>query len=112
MPLYEYEPIDWDCAICAGRVGAIQSIHDEPLSSCPTCGLPVRRIVSQVAFNISKRGQMSRSGEKGFSTYEKVDRGVWEKTSGDNVDLIVRDTDSAPAEAEKPARKLDLNKPE
>jgi putative FmdB family regulatory protein len=40
MPIYEY-----DCSKC-GRFEAMQSIKAEPLTACPTCGSPVKRLIS------------------------------------------------------------------
>lgn len=41
MPTYEYH-----CNHC-GRFEALQSITEEPLKSCPTCGGPVQRQISR-----------------------------------------------------------------
>ncbi|RMG57980.1 MAG: zinc ribbon domain-containing protein [Deltaproteobacteria bacterium] len=40
MPTYEYR-----CSAC-GEFEVFQKISDPPLSACPTCGKPVRRLVS------------------------------------------------------------------
>jgi putative FmdB family regulatory protein len=41
MPTYEYE-----CTECGHNFEAFQSMKDEPLRSCPSCGKSVRRVVS------------------------------------------------------------------
>ncbi|MBM4126581.1 MAG: FmdB family transcriptional regulator [Nitrospira sp.] len=41
MPTYEYQ-----CDSCSHKFEAKQSIKDDPLSSCPQCGQPVRRLIS------------------------------------------------------------------
>ncbi|MDI7246195.1 MAG: zinc ribbon domain-containing protein [Bacillota bacterium] len=41
MPTYEYR-----CEKC-GRFEEFQRMSDEPLSRCPTCGGPVRRLISR-----------------------------------------------------------------
>lgn len=41
MPTYEYE-----CGKC-GRFEVFQRITADPLQECPTCGGPVRRLVSK-----------------------------------------------------------------
>lgn len=99
MPVYEYEPIEWDCVICSGRVGVIQGINDPPLDSCPTCGLPVRRVISQAAFKISREQVLAKSGERGFSTFRKVEKGMYEKVSGPGVDMIIDDPSRVTKEA-------------
>jgi putative FmdB family regulatory protein len=40
MPTYDYE-----CRTCGHRFEAFQSIHDQPLKSCPQCGKRVRRLI-------------------------------------------------------------------
>jgi putative FmdB family regulatory protein len=40
MPTYEYE-----CKSCAHNFEAFQSITEPPLSSCPSCGGEVRRLI-------------------------------------------------------------------
>lgn len=41
MPTYEYR-----CEQC-GKFDYFQAITDAPLSTCPTCGQPVRRLISR-----------------------------------------------------------------
>ncbi|MFO7310833.1 MAG: zinc ribbon domain-containing protein [Bacillota bacterium] len=41
MPTYEYR-----CEKC-GKFDYFQAITDAPLSTCPTCGQPVRRLISR-----------------------------------------------------------------
>ncbi|HRY72489.1 MAG TPA: zinc ribbon domain-containing protein [Spirochaetia bacterium] len=40
MPTYEYE-----CKSCGKTFEAFQSMSEAPLSSCPTCGKSVRRLI-------------------------------------------------------------------
>ena len=40
MPTYEYE-----CRSCSHSFEAFQSMAEDPLSSCPECGGPVRRLI-------------------------------------------------------------------
>lgn len=92
MPVYEYEPLDHDCLICNGRVEALQGANEPPLVYCPTCGLEVRRVISQSAFKLAgELPQMGKTGKQGFTTYKKAGNGVWEKTDGaSGPDTIVR----------------------
>ncbi len=102
MPLYEYEPLDWDCLICQGRFEALQSASEEHLTHCPTCGMPCRRIVSKMQVKVAKYHGAEHAGTKGFTTYKKTSKGVWERIGGEGVDAIVGDpTDVAAVDAEK-----------
>lgn len=40
MPLYEYE-----CADCRNRFEVRQRVTDEPITVCPTCGGPCRKVL-------------------------------------------------------------------
>lgn len=43
MPLYEYA-----CAQCGHRFEVRQGIREEPLTTCPDCGGPIRRVIQPV----------------------------------------------------------------
>lgn len=105
VPIYEYEPLAHDCLMCEGKVAAIQGIQDPPLEYCPDCGLPVRRVVSSASFKVINTA-LKTSGEKGFTTWKKVESGRWEKVSGPGVDVITGDLNSV--KQEDPKKPLDL----
>ncbi len=112
MPVYEYEPKNHDCLMCDGRVDVIQSVHDEPLIYCPSCGLEVRRVISRATFKLSGSTPNDKAGRKGFTTFRKAEKGVWEKVGGEGPDILAgTKEDIAAVEAEKaPAKKvLDLD---
>lgn len=114
MPIYEYEPIDRDCFICEGSLQFIQGIDEEPLEFCPHCGLEIKRIVSRASFKMSKGNPTTKGADRGFTTWKKSSKGVWEKVDGPGVDAIVASPeDIAAVEAEKsPPKLLDLDKSE
>ena len=43
MPTYEYH-----CDSCDQNFDVVQSFHDDPLTACPTCGSPVRKVFGNV----------------------------------------------------------------
>src|ERR1035437_1121855 len=43
VPTYEY-----NCAHCDKTFDVVQSFHDDPLTECPTCGNPVRKVFGNV----------------------------------------------------------------
>ncbi len=89
MPVYEYEANEWACAICDGRFEALQSIDEQPLKHCPTCGQEVVKVISKATIKISKFHGHDHAGKKGFTTYKRSEVGVWEKVAGDGVDVIL-----------------------
>ena len=114
MPIYEYEPEGHDCLICEGRTSFIQGIKEEPFKYCPTCGMEVRRVVSRASIKI-KNPHLSNQGEgKGFVTWQRAEKGVWEKVSGESGPdyLIGSKEDIAAVDAEKvaPKKVIDLDK--
>lgn len=51
MPLYEYE-----CDNCGHRFEVIQKFSDEPLTTCPKCQGPVRKLLSSPAIQFKGSG--------------------------------------------------------
>ena len=64
MPIYEYEPIDRDCLICENRLELLQSINGDSKTSCPYCGMDIKRIVSKAAFKMEKPTDADRAAAK------------------------------------------------
>ena len=113
MPVYEYEPDDRDCLMCEGRIDVIQGIHEDSLKYCPWCGLEVKRVVSRATFKIFGASPEDKSSRKGFTTFRRAEKGVWEKISGEGPDVLAgTKEDAAAVEAEKAPRKqvIDLDK--
>jgi len=113
MPVYEYEPKDHDCLMCDGRVSVIQGVNEEPLSYCPQCGLDVRRVISRAQFKVAGgEVAMDKAGKRGFTTFRRAEKGVWEKVDGVGPDIMAgTPEDIAAVEASKnPPKVLDLDK--
>ena len=51
MPLYEYQ-----CESCAKRFERIQKFSDPPIETCPSCGAPVKKLVSSPAIQFKGSG--------------------------------------------------------
>jgi putative FmdB family regulatory protein len=51
MPLYEYE-----CESCGHRFERIQKFSDPLVETCPTCGGPVRKLLSSPAIQFKGSG--------------------------------------------------------
>jgi putative FmdB family regulatory protein len=114
MPIYEYEPIDWDCPMCENRVAVIQGINEEPLKMCPQCGMEVRRVISKVSIQIKRPSGAGKAAAKGFTTWRKVGQGEYEKVDGPGVDAIIASEQDKKAVAEEkaaPKKIVDLDKP-
>jgi putative FmdB family regulatory protein len=82
MPIYEYEPDDRECLMCEGRIEVLQTLGEAALKNCPHCGLSVRRVISAASIQIDKSVNPDKAAKKGFSTYRRAQKGVWEKVAG------------------------------
>jgi putative FmdB family regulatory protein len=51
MPLYEYQ-----CESCAQRFERIQKYSDPPVAECPSCGGPVKKLLSSPAIQFKGSG--------------------------------------------------------
>jgi len=51
MPTYEYA-----CKECGEHVEVVQSFKDEPLTECPACGGPLRKVFSPVGIVLKGSG--------------------------------------------------------
>ena len=92
MPIYEYESLDKSCDYCRNGFDLIQSMLDDPFTSCPICNKPVRRIISVPNINKKSNDPLSKSNleAKGFTQYRKEKKGVYKKTVGSGPDRIFR----------------------
>ncbi len=100
--------------MCEGRVAAIQSIHEEPLRYCPHCGLEVRRVISKASIKIAGATPDDKAGRKGFTTFRKAEKGVWEKVGGEGPDVLIgskEDVAAVEAEKQAPKKVLDFDNP-
>jgi putative FmdB family regulatory protein len=51
MPTYEYA-----CTACGHRLEAVQSFTDDPLTECPECGSPLRKVYGNVGIVLKGSG--------------------------------------------------------
>lgn len=112
MPVYEYEHHYDDCQLCDFRFAVFQPLSEDPLDYCPSCGLPVRRVVSQVAIVKGARFSAAEAAKKGFTTWKKSGEGEWEKLDGPGVDALIASESDKQALAEEKVKQVDLDSSE
>lgn len=90
MPLYEYEPEGEACPFCSGKFEVLQPLDAEPLTACPECGRPCRRVFSTFASVKSSKDLLSPKNlaAKGFTQYKRAGGGSYEKTCGEGPRVI------------------------
>lgn len=81
VPIYTYAHQGDPGNDCSPEFEWTQSIKDEPLKICPTCGKPVRKLISLTAPYRKNILSNSNLKDHGFVRLERKDRGVFEKTT-------------------------------
>jgi putative FmdB family regulatory protein len=81
VPIYTYSHNDPAVKTCPVEFEYSQSVKEEPLSLCPWCGKPVRRLISLTAPYRKNILTNSNLKEKGFVRLERKEYGVYEKTT-------------------------------
>lgn len=105
MPNYDYEHQDCGHPEVACALGPIferfQSIHDEPFTTCPVCGGPVRRLISKPMISVPRSDAEIR--DAGFTKLVRRDDGVYEN-------VTARNGESRYVHRDKPETMPDLSK--
>ena len=71
MPTYEYR-----CDNCATNFDVVQSFHDDPLTECPTCGSPVRKVFGSVGIVFKGSGFYKTDSRSGGSSSKAAESTV------------------------------------
>ena len=77
MPIYEYQALSPDkaCKSCRRGFEMLQQINDKPLTKCPRCGQPVKKIMSWCRSAVMENSEEHASIENKIKNYEKS--GMW-----------------------------------
>jgi putative FmdB family regulatory protein len=110
MPLYEYA-----CKSCGERTEARQSVDDPPLTECPNCGGPLRKVFGSIGISFKGSGFYRTDSRAAARSSSKVDskaesspdaKGDGAKTDGSSGDGAKADgakADGAKGDGAKPA---------
>ena len=80
MPLYEYELCAGDCVVCGGKFTLRRPVSAAPLTQCPACKKPVRKIISSFNSPIKLKPLSVTDAKKaGFTVLKRVNKGEYEK---------------------------------
>jgi putative FmdB family regulatory protein len=94
MPFYEYiHDQDPGCPHCRDGFTVLQRLSEPPLTACPECAGPVRRVISPPNVVAGKAHMLKESSieKAGFTQYKKIGKGVYEKTAGKGPGIIKGD---------------------
>jgi len=101
--------------MCEGKIAVIQGVQEDALKFCPWCGMDVKRVISRASFKMATADPTKGTNSKGFTTFKRSEKGIWEKVSGEGPDFLVGSPeDIAAIEDENlpPAKILDLDQPD
>jgi len=81
MPIYVYEANEPEkgCAKCCKGFEIQQSLKDEKLTICPSCGGKIYRVIQAPGLTHSKTDLHYRAQRAGFKCLKKVQKGEYEK---------------------------------
>ena len=80
MPIYEYEPIEGSCNVCNGRFELKRPMDREPLTHCPLCKKPMRKIISRMNTpRIMRPLSITDAKKAGFTVLKRVSKGEYER---------------------------------
>ncbi|HPY29571.1 MAG TPA: zinc ribbon domain-containing protein [Verrucomicrobiota bacterium] len=80
MPIYEYELCEGDCAACGGRFTLVRPLRAKPLTHCPACKRPVRKVISAFSTPTKLKPLSVTDAKKaGFTVYKKLGKGEYER---------------------------------
>jgi putative FmdB family regulatory protein len=97
MPTYEYA-----CKSCDEHVEVVQSFKDDPLTSCPACGGPLRKVFGSIGISFKGSGFYktdSRPKPKGDKAAASS------SSSSTSSEKSASSSDSSSGSSEKPAAK-------
>lgn len=77
MPIYEYELREGSCVVCGGKFCLRRPLNARPLTECPACKKPVRKVLS--TFNSRKSLSISDAKKAGFTVLKKTGKGEYER---------------------------------
>ena len=80
MPIYEYELCEGDCVVCRGKFTLNRPLSAKPLTNCPACKKPVRKVLSTFNSPIKLKPLSVTDAKKaGFTVLKRVNKGEYER---------------------------------
>jgi len=80
VPIYEYELTEGSCAACGGKFTLRRPLSAKPLTNCPACKKPVRKILSTFSSPIKLKPLSVTDAKKaGFTVLKRVNKGEYER---------------------------------
>jgi putative FmdB family regulatory protein len=74
MPIYEYRATERGCDYCLDKFEVMQSMNAEPLTKCPKCQAPIRRLISMFRACVSETTDEAVKIERKIRNHEREGR--------------------------------------
>lgn len=79
MPRYAYELVEGTCKLCGGCFELQRPLSRPPLTECPVCRKPVRKVFGTVHTpKLLKKPSISEAKAAGFTVLERRGKGEFE----------------------------------
>jgi putative FmdB family regulatory protein len=106
MPIYVYRAVEPEsgCETCAGPFEVVQSMKDDPLASCPECGVEVEKRPTVPGMSFPKGPSELRN--LGFARLEKRSDGKYENVSAQDGQQRVGSLESFGKDLAKGKKKI------
>lgn len=92
MPTYQYA-----CTGCGREHEAVQSFTDDPLTTCPECGGPLRKLFGNVGVVFKGSGFYRTDSRKGESAASGTTSGESSTKKADTTPASTTSTSAAPS---------------
>ena len=80
MPIYEYELCEGDCHVCGGKFTLNRPLSAKPLTNCPSCKKPVRKVWSAFSTPTKLKPFSTTDAKKaGFTVLKRLGKGEYER---------------------------------
>ena len=80
MPIYEYELVEGECKACGGAFTLNRPLSAAPLTKCPACKKPVRKIISGFTTpHKLKPLSITDAKKAGFTVLKRISKGEYER---------------------------------
>ena len=80
MPIYEYELVEGECKACGGAFTLNRPLSAAPLTKCPACKKPVRKIISGFTTpHKLKPLSVTDAKKAGFTVFKRLGKGEYER---------------------------------
>lgn len=90
MPIYVYRAVSEEsCNCCENGFEVLQKLSADTIDACPECGARVARAITAANLATSAPSLDEKNlGKHGFTQYRKLEKGVYEKTTGKGPKII------------------------